>query len=272
MTEKKKRILTYIAAALIVTIPFACNLALKKVHYSVKSDKLMGNVKIAFISDLHNSRYGENMREIVDSVREYNPDVVVFGGDLYDEYWGENNADLLVDRLVSDYRCFYTVGNHEKHTDDAALKRKMTEKGVIVLENTCYDLEIRGNKLRFTGLESLLDDEICEKAFSCVSSEAYNILIDHYPEHFPKLSDKGFDLVLSGHAHGGQVIIPFVLNGVYAPNQGLFPKYAGGYYSENGTEMIVSRGLHRNVSNIAIPRVFNRPELVFVTLEENRQE
>lgn len=268
MPEKKRRILTYVAAVLIVSIPFACSLALKEVYYTLKSNKISGNVKIAFISDLHNSRYGENMREIVDSVREYNPDVVIFGGDLYDEFWGEGNSDLLVNRLVSDYKCFYTIGNHEKNRmDDDIVKKRIAEKGVIVLENDCYDLEIRGNKLRFTGLESMLDDEMCQKAFSCASSEAYNILIDHYPEHFPKLSDKGFDLVLSGHAHGGQVIIPFVLNGVYAPNQGFFPKYAGGYYNENGTEMIVSRGLHRNVSNIAVPRVFNRPELVFVTLE-----
>lgn len=271
MTEKKRRVLTCIAAALIVAIPFVCSLALKEVSYTVESDKISGDIKLAFISDLHNSRYGENMRELVDAVRKYNPDAVIIGGDLYDEFWGENNADRLIERLTSEYKCFYTIGNHEKNRmDDDIIKANMAEKGVTVLENSCCDMEIRGNKLRFIGLEGMLDEEGYEKALSCISEDSYNLLIDHYPEHFPTLSDKGFDLILSGHAHGGQVVIPFILNGVYAPNQGLFPKYAGGQYSEKGTEMIVSRGLHRNVSNILIPRVFNRPEIVFVTIEEKK--
>ena len=268
MTGKKKLILNLIAAAVVVAVPFVCSLALKEVDYTVESDKISGEIRLAFISDLHNSRYGEKMRELVDAVRSYNPDAVIFGGDMYDEYWGENNADLLIDRLASEYKCFYTIGNHEMHIDERMIKEKVAGKGVTVLENDCFDMEIRGNKLRIIGLEGMLDEEGCEKALSCVSEDSYNLLIDHYPEHFPDLSDKGFDLILSGHAHGGQVTIPFILNGVYAPNQGLFPKYAGGRYSENGTEMVVSRGLHRNVSNILVPRVFNRPELVFVTIGE----
>lgn len=270
MTEKKKRLLTFIAAAVIVAVPFACSLALKQVDYRIESDKIKGEVRLAFISDLHNSRYGENMRELVDAVREYKPDAVIFGGDLYDEYWGENNSDLLVERLASEYKCFYSVGNHEKRMDEEAIKKKISEKGVILLENNSYDLDIGESSLRIIGYDPPSEGKSFEDVLSCLSDHRYNLLIDHFPEDFPILSDKGFELILSGHAHGGQVAIPFILNGVYAPNQGLFPKYAGGQYSENGTEMIVSRGLYRNPSNILIPRVFNRPEIVFVTLEEKK--
>lgn len=273
MTEKKRRILTCIIAAVVVAVPFVCSCALEKTGYTIESDKIKGEVRLAFISDLHNSRYGENMRELVDAVRAYNPDAVVIGGDLYDEYWGEKNSDMLVERLAPEYKCFYTIGNHEKkRRDDDKIKEKLKEKGVTVLENNCSDLEIRGNRIRLTGLESMLYEEECENVFSCVSPEYFNVLIHHYPEHFPDLSDKGFNLILAGHAHGGQIRIPFILNGVYAPNQGLFPEYTAGQYSGSGTEMIVSRGLYRNFSNIAVPRVFNRPEIVFVTIEEKKAE
>ena len=92
----------------------------------------------------------------------------------------------------------------------------------------------------------------------------YTILLSHRPELFEHYVSRGFDLVLCGHAHGGQWRIPRILNGLYAPNQGLFPQYAGGQYDSDATTMIVSRGLARESTRL--PRIFNRPELVLVEI------
>ncbi|MGB7594321.1 MAG: metallophosphoesterase, partial [Erysipelotrichaceae bacterium] len=92
----------------------------------------------------------------------------------------------------------------------------------------------------------------------------FRILMSHRPELIKLYASKQIDLVLSGHAHGGQVRIPFLMPGLIAPNQGLFPKYTSGTYKESATTEIVSRGL----GNSTFPfRVFNRPEIVVVTLK-----
>ncbi|MBQ4118259.1 MAG: metallophosphoesterase, partial [Oscillospiraceae bacterium] len=94
--------------------------------------------------------------------------------------------------------------------------------------------------------------------------ESFNVLLVHRPEYIEQYAKLGFDLVLCGHAHGGQWRIPGVLNGIYAPGQGVFPKYAGGIYEVNGTTLVVSRGLAKE--STPIPRVFNRPELVIIDI------
>lgn len=105
--------------------------------------------------------------------------------------------------------------------------------------------------------------EACGKA-AAENERAYRILLCHRPERTDAYAESGFELVLCGHAHGGQVRVPYLVNGLYAPNQGLFPKYAGGCYQlENDVSMIVSRGLCRN----ELPRIFNPPELVIVELK-----
>ena len=94
--------------------------------------------------------------------------------------------------------------------------------------------------------------------------ESFNLLLIHAPDNFEDYARLGFDLVLCGHTHGGQWRIPGLLNGIYAPGQGLFPKYAGGLYEKDGTTMIVSRGLAKE--STYIPRIFNRPELVIIDI------
>jgi len=104
-------------------------------------------------------------------------------------------------------------------------------------------------------LTGLLQDE---------PKEQFTLLLSHRPERIEDYLGYPFDLILSGHAHGGQWRLPGIVNGLYAPNQGLFPKYAGGRYDFEDTAFLVSRGLARESTKI--PRVFNRPELVVVDL------
>lgn len=258
----KKRTKLAIACAAAVFLGISCNLSLKAVNYEIETEKLSGTVRIAFLSDVHNSLYGKGQSKLIKEIEEFGADIVVFGGDLFDEFNGEENSWALVDALSDKYPCYYAIGNHELKTGRVnEIKKAMADKGVRVLEDETEVIEINGQKIRICGTENVWDENAVSQL-----DDTYSVLIHHYPDDFPELSRKGFDLILAGHAHGGQWRIPGLLNGLYAPDQGFFPEYAGGYYSENGTEMLVSRGLWKSYGLIYVPRVFNRPELVLVTL------
>lgn len=250
--------------AAIVLIAIACNPLLKTVDYSVDAGEGEA-VKIAFLSDFHGSLYGNGQREIINEIKNAETDIVVFGGDLFDEKHSDENSWTIVDALAGEYTCFYAIGNHEIKTGKADYyKEEMARRGVTVLSGDSKTIEINGRKIRFFGADNI--SQALKQKEECKDSE-YNVLIYHYPAEFPKLSGS-FDLILSGHAHGGQWRFPPFINGLYSPEEGLFPKYAGGRYDENGSVMIVSRGLYRHLSNFILPRIFNRPELVFITLKE----
>lgn len=242
-----------------IIIGYICCPSLKSVYYEFNADGIDKPIKIAFLSDVHNTLYGKGQCELTDIIDEFGADIVLFGGDLFDENINEKNSWTLVDALAGEYPCFYAVGNHETRRGKAdEIKAAMAEHGVAVLEDMTEVIEINGQKIRICGTESMWDENAVSEL-----DETYSVLLHHFPEDFPEMSKKGFDLILAGHAHGGQWRIPQVMNGLITPGEWFFPKYAGGYYSENGSEMIVSRGLCRNF----IPRIFNRPEIILITIK-----
>ncbi len=259
----KQRTKLAIACGIAVFAGIACRLSLNVVHYEIESDKIDVPVKLAFLSDVHNSLYGKGQSELIEEIADFGTDIVMFGGDLFDEHNGTENSWALVDALAGEYPCFYAIGNHETKTKmPGYYKEEMAKRGVTVLEDETAVIEVNGQKIRICGTEYFSDKNAASQL-----DGLYSIDLHHFPEDFPVMKENGFDLILAGHAHGGQWRIPYILNGVYAPGEGLFPEYAGGYYSENGTEMIVSRGLYKNLSCIFMPRIFNRPELVLITLK-----
>lgn len=260
---KRHRLLRFFICIMAVFIGCACSLSLNSVEYELETDKISSPVKIAFISDVHNSLFGKDQSEITGEIEKFGADLVLFGGDLFDEYNGEENSWTLVNELVGKYPCFYAVGNHEFETGKSLeYKRKMAELGVTVLADDSRVVDVNGQKVRICGTEHVWQTENAEAQLD----GTYSVLLHHYPDDFPELWEKDFDLILAGHAHGGQWRIPGLLNGVFAPDQGLFPEYAGGYYEENGTVMLVSRGLWKHFGIMYIPRVFNRPELLLITI------
>lgn len=270
MTRKKFIVLSALLSAVLIGLPFACNETLSVSHFTVATGKLNGNVKLAFISDVHNTPYGRNMNGLIKAVASFAPDAVIFGGDLFDDEWGEPNSVLLVERLVKLYPCFYALGNHEFHKYDEGadlIKSEMRKRGVHVLDGRTFDLTANGSTVRIHGIDGVSSADQLKNCRSLTAPDMFNILINHYPEEFPMLSTMGFDLVLSGHAHGGQIRIPPFIKGLFSPGQGFFPKYTSGEYFSNGSELIVSRGLQRSPRDLLIPRVFNRPELVFITIK-----
>lgn len=262
--KKSKKIAIFCGCAAIVGTALALGHTLRCVPYTVESEKLAAPIKLAFLSDVHNSLYGSGQSELIAEIEKFGADLVVFGGDLFDEHNGEEHSWALVDALAERYPCFYTIGNHELWTGKPEeYKAEMSRRGVTVLSDSSAVLSVKGQELLLCGAEHI-DGEILRDP---PTDSRFSILLYHYPTEFPQISETGFDLILAGHEHGGQWRLPGLVNGLYAPDEGLFPKYAGGRYDENGTTMLVSRGLYRQPSCFFIPRIFNNPELLLITLQ-----
>ena len=273
---------------LIIVILLVCDFRLKIVYYNVESDKLSAPVRIALLTDLHSCKYGENQKNLIEAVQEQNPDLVLLGGDIFDDNGSYDNAELTVRQLAEQYPCYYVTGNHEYWGYDVGTILDIVKScGVTILAGECDTITINGQTINICGVddsdadvylaegepvERQLEraDEAAKAAEKAVGEEIFSVLLIHRPELFETYQSYDFDLVLSGHAHGGQWRIPGLLNGLYAPHQGLFPQYAGGRYDYTGGTMIVSRGLARE--STPIPRIFNRPELVIVDIYGNKAE
>lgn len=247
--------------------------------YTVQTSKLRAPVRIALLTDLHGSLYGSNQKNLIKAIKKQNPDLVLFSGDIFDEYSTDDNARRLLSALSAFYSCFYVTGNHENwRSDTAAVKDWVRSCGITVLEGTGQTVTVRGQEIYVFGVDdpeafsgssysqSKVGDGWYRQFGNCrikIENNTFCILMSHRPELVSAYENSGFDLVLSGHAHGGQARLPWIINGLYAPNQGFFPQYAGGLYELENTDLIVSRGLCKN----QIPRVFNPPELVIINIE-----
>ena len=238
-------------------------------RYALETDKLSAPVRLAHLSDLHGTLYGKGQSRLLRAVDRLGPDAVVMTGDFYDEDHADGNTDALLSALADRWPCFFVRGNHEGSTGRAdQLLEKLEDWGITVLAGTDALLQVKGQQVRICGVD---DPGICgergwlEQFQACqalTGDGTYSLLLSHRPELTQYYRASGFDLVLAGHAHGGQVRIPGLLNGLAAPHQGFFPDYAGGEYPLSGTKLIVSRGLSRDLR----VRVFNPPELVSVDL------
>lgn len=263
--KKAKKIGILCGCAALAGAAFVLGHTLRCVSYTVESEKIAAPIRLAFLSDVHNSLYGSGQSDLIAEIEKFGADLVLFGGDLFDEHNGEENSWALVDALAARYPCFYAIGNHEPRTGKPEkYKSEMARRGVTVLSGNSAVVTVGGQEFRLCGADNLYGGTLDEAAEQL--DGRFSILLYHFPADFPQVSEMGFDLILAGHEHGGQWRIPWLVNGLYAPDEGIFPKYAGGRYDENGTTMLVSRGLYRQPSCFFMPRVFNNPELLLITL------
>lgn len=254
---------------------------LKIRRYTIETEALGHRVRIALVTDLHSCRYGENEQVLIDAIHAENPDILLLGGDIFDDQLPDTNVVWFLAGIADRYPCYYVTGNHEYWSGEQAFAEKMAilERFKIVrLIDESVTVSIQGETLHLYGV----DDPDAEMISSAVSGrrktpseqaadweafgakDGYTVLLAHRPGPLRFYAACGIDLALCGHTHGGQWRIPGLLNGLFAPDQGLFPRYAGGRYEENGTIMIVSRGLA--LESTGIPRFYNRPELVIIDL------
>lgn len=270
MRKKHWWILPVLAILVVLTL-IALDERLILRTYTVVSPKLTAEVRLAVVTDFHSS---DNADDVVAMVTSCAPDAVLMVGDMFDDDIANRPTERtlsLMRQLSAQYPCYYVSGNHEAWTGEMdALYQQTEEAGVTVLRMSSGVLTVRGQRIALCGIPDPYEmvfsgapdtEEQLRQALEDVDSADFTVLLAHRPELLAKYAQFPLDLVVSGHAHGGQVRIPGVLNGLYAPNQGWFPKLVGGAYTQDGTTLIVSRGL---AVRTRLPRIFNRPEVVLV--------
>ena len=250
MTGKKKRtIILAIAAVLLALAVWTVwgNTALELNTYTVGSKELpdaFDGYRIAHVSDLHNAEMGDGNEKLLAVLREADPDIIAITGDLIDSR--NTNIEVALafaEKAMKIAPCYYVTGNHEARVSECAeLKAGLEAAGVVVLENERGEIELSGETITILGVDdpSFNTDYLFGDSASVVSNtlaeistedDGFAVLLSHRPELFDTYVACGVDLALSGHAHGGQFRLPFV-GGLVAPNQGLFPKYDSGLYTE----------------------------------------
>jgi predicted MPP superfamily phosphohydrolase len=249
-------------------------------HYAVDNIEIpmeFDGVKILQISDLHSKSFGKDQKRLIEIIRSLKPDFIFLTGDLID--YRSNRIAPCTDLItgIKDVAPIYFVtGNHEEASSVyLTFKQMLQDNGVIILDDASAVLRKGEGEILVSGIS---DREVLRNSQSGKSlqfkstlsslakdDEYYQILLAHRPELINYYSEANFDLVFSGHAHGGQVRLPFV-GGLVAPGQGLFPEYTENVHVVGDTSMVISRGL----GNSLIPqRLFNHPEIVVVTLNSS---
>lgn len=232
--------------------------------------------RIVQVSDLHNTVFGKNNARFIQALRAFHPSIIVLTGDTIDS----NRTDV---QTAVNFVCdaldiapvYFVTGNHEAIAMDAfaQLERAITDMGAVVLRSAAHEIEISGQFIRLIGADDLgfyakdrpveaAKDQLGADINALTSYGTYTVLLSHRPELADIYADAQVNVVLCGHAHGGQFRLPFI-GGFFAPGQGFFPRYDAGLYPLESANMIVSRGL----GNSVIPlRINNRPEIVVAEL------
>ena len=278
--KKKHIIMLAIVTVLILLIIWIAygNTDLEIYKYNVKSEDIpseFDNFRILQISDLHNAEFGENNEKLLLMLKQADADIIAITGDMIDS----RNTDVDVaisfaQKAVNIAPVYYVNGNHESRVSGEyeKLKQGLTDAGVTILENSSADITIGDETITLIGIndptfcmefvDDTMEQNIAHQLVNGIpDNDNYKVLLAHRPEYFDVYAGN-VDLVLSGHAHGGQFRIPFI-GGLVAPGQGFFPEYYEGSHIKENTEMIVSRG----IGNSIIPfRINNKPEIIVAEL------
>lgn len=271
--RRRDFILLGVAVVLCIVFSLWQNNALTVTNYRVESNKPLpqNGLRIVQLSDLHNKWFGNGQARLFTEIRAQNPDLIVCTGDMVDS----RRTDLapafaLAEALTEIAPTYYVSGNHELRLSTEmrnAFYDGLSARGVILLLNRTDTLTVRGCAVTLIGLDDRnSEDDTLPQIADTLSQEPIRILLAHEPQTFPHYTEYA-DIIFSGHTHGGQIRLPFV-GGLAAPDQGLFPKYDAGAFQEGESTMFISRGLGNSLFPI---RVFNRPEIVSVTVSNTIQ-
>lgn len=266
ITNKKFQKWTIIIVSLVVTFIYMLysNLAIKVETYDLSTAEA-NKIKIVHISDTHFDKQVNSINYLVNKIAKQKPDLLLFTGDLIDKDYdfSTNHLGEFLEKIKGLAPMYAVSGNHEEINDKDKWFEVLKNKGVVIVENTFVNISIKNRKLRIIGLSNNMTyNSDYVKNLSAETEDRYNILLSHHPElinYFKNENNKIIpNLVLAGHAHGGQFRMPFI-GGLIAPDQGFFPKYTSGLYKlSDKTNLIVSRGLG---SSIIPVRINNFPHL-----------
>lgn len=228
-------------------------------------------VRLAVVSDTHSCVFADHQQEIAHLVRAEQPDVIALAGDIIDDDLPFERGFDTVRGMPAIAPTFYVTGNHEFWSGQAPqIKATMASMGIEVLAGDSREITVRGQRLSVAGLDDPAAGPAREaqvERLRASSSDAPRLLLAHRPEQTALYESLQADVIVSGHAHGGQWRAPVVLeNGLFAPNQGLFPRLTGGVHQlAGGRQLVISRGLARE--STPVPRLHNPPEIVVADLE-----
>lgn len=248
--------------------------------YELESENTQ--LKVVVISDLHEN----NLPNLCEQIKEQSPDIILVVGDMINSTSSNSlKVTKLMKQLVKISPVYYSLGNHEleyieKGTSDLVKDLKST--GVVVLDKDYVDININNSNIRIGGMyeyafgnkgnlvkKENMDKEVYNFLCDFQDTKNYKIMLAHRPDSFifgDASKVWNIDLVVSGHNHGGQVILPF-LGGLYGGDQGWFPKYVDGMYKLNNINLFVTRGLGSNEKKL--PRFNNRPEISIIDIKNN---
>lgn len=254
---------------------------LEVTHYDFSSEKIpaeFDGFKILQISDYHS----EPVPGLVEEINREAPDIIVSTGDLADDDGSYLPSLRLCEHLTDIAPVYAVTGNHDLwRSDYEQFERELSSIGVVTLHNERRIFTLRGSEFALSGIDdpfttnsSKAADYIHTSVAQFPKYDGFEILLFHRANLFDHLKNYGFDLILSGHMHGGQFRLPASGRGIVSPRSGwvgkasmFFPKYVGGRYRAVHTEMIVNRGTG---NPMIIPRLFNRPEITVITLKTKR--
>lgn len=238
--------------------------------------KSFDDFKIVQVSDLHGKFFGKNQGRLVDLIRRSDPDMIAVTGDLIESNnYDEEASMVLLRQIVKIAPVYFVTGNHEWWSGMyEQFENKLKKIGVTVLRDDHIAINRGRDRIVIIGIDDPASvrepygdggavKAQLDRATRSIDKGSFKILLAHRPELFHIYRQYDIDVILSGHAHGGQFRPPFT-DGVISPDQGLFPEYTAGMYKEDGSALVVNRGLG---SSVIPQRLFNRPEIVILTLK-----
>lgn len=225
--------------------------------------------RIVLLSDGHGKEFGENNEILIDAVQQAKPDLIVYTGDIIDEKEQLSSLASLARGLSQIAPTYYVTGNHEWAVREmTTLFSVLEQNGVSPLRNTYVAIQRNGSSIFLCGIDDPngpADQKTPEELYKELEEQegdGFSVLLAHRNNRFPEYASCGFDLVLSGHGHGGIIRLPFT-DGLIGTEQNWFPTYTNGLYSLGNSQLVVSRGLG-NVGNSF--RLFNRPHIPVIVL------
>lgn len=267
-------LILFAAAVVTVAVNLVINQNFTVSFYSVRSDKVTDNIRIVELADLHNAEFGANNEKLVSKIKMLHPDLIVYAGDMMnykdDNYSVLFNLSDQLSEIAPIYACF---GNNELDQylfRDKQFTKKLLEHNVKLLSNEAITVDVRSTALQLIAVSDDvkqfdIETNNAKKFLERLSpTDNCRICLTHYPELFKsKLLNRGIDVALTGHAHGGLIRLPKI-GGLYSTGEGFLPDFTAGVVeAEDGTQVVVSRGLG---NSSYIPRINNQPELVVVDI------
>lgn len=246
------------------------NNQLEKSFYQVKSNKVVDNIRIVCIADMHLKEFGKDNEYLAAEIKKLSPDIIAFAGDMNLESRPNDYRSIitLARKLNEIAPVYYGLGNHEIDAmlfKESKIYDDMKKAGIKILNNETETVDVGGTQIDIIGLTQNPSEfkeygkKFFEKAMEADNN--FKLVLTHYPENFlGVLDDYEIDLALSGHAHGGQIRLP-VIGGLYSADQGFLPELCDGYHEIGNSKLVITRGLWKSG---VVPRINNKPEIAVV--------